>query len=254
MNEFVEIDLKELLAALFHRLWLILLCALVTGLAAYIYTANFITPLYRASVTLYVNNLSARAAQDVEYVSAGNLATSQQLVNTYVNIIKSRTVLEKVVEKMELKVSADTIRGMMTAQSVGETEIFEIYISHPKPDMAAKIANAIAEVAPSEIANIVEGSSAKVIDYAVEPQSRYTPSFRENTFLGCCVGAGLAVAAIVLSTMLDTRIKSESELEQLFNLPILGTIPAFDTRHKGRRQEGQYGHANGYGIRTAGEK
>lgn len=247
MYEFAEIDLKELLVALIHKVWLILLCALGAGVIAYVYTANFITPMYRASVTIYVNNLSAQAAQNVEYISAGNLATSQQLVNTYVNIIKSRTVLQKVVEEMDLEVSADAIRGMLSASSVDETEIFEIHISNADPELAAKIANAVAKVAPAEIANIVEGSSTKVIDYAVVPQSRYFPSFRENTFLGCCVGGVLAVIFIVLRTMMDTSIKGEADLEQLFELPVLGSIPTFDLKHKGKRREGQYG----YGIRTA---
>ena len=77
MYEIAEIDLKDLLVLLIRRIWIILLCALTAGALAYVYTANFITPLYRASVTIYVNNLSAQAAQSVDYISAGNLATSQ---------------------------------------------------------------------------------------------------------------------------------------------------------------------------------
>ena len=122
------------------------------------------------------------------YISAANLATSQQLVNTYVNIIRSDTVLEKVVKNAKLDYSAAEIRGMMTTAQVDETELFSVYISHPDPEMAAKIANAVATVAPGEIEEFVEGSSTKIIDHAKVPTSRYTPSYRKNTLLGCAAG------------------------------------------------------------------
>ena len=232
MYEIAEIDLKDLLVLLIRRIWIILLCALTAGALAYVYTANFITPLYRASVTIYVNNLSAQAAQSVDYISAGNLATSQQLVNTYVNIIRSRTVLEKVVEETGMNVTADDIRDMLSASSIDETEIFEVYVTSPNPEQAAEIANAVAQVAPGVIADIVEGSSTKVIDYAVVPTARYYPSFRSNTLVGCCIGGALAAAVLALRFMMDTSVKSEEDLEEMFQLPVLGSIPSFDGKRR----------------------
>lgn len=225
-RDILEIDLWKLLLLYLRRWRLIVLCGLAAAVVALVYTANFITPLYRASVTVYVN--SVKANQQVDYISASNLATSQQLVNTYVNIIRSDTVLEKVVENAGLEYSATQIRGMMTAAQVDETELFTVYISHPDPEMAAKIANAVANVAPGEIEEFVEGSSTKIIDYAKVPTSRYTPSYRKNTLLGGIVGVFLALLYVTLLYLLDVRIKSEEDLTQLFDLPMLGQIPAFE--------------------------
>ena len=225
-RDVLEIDLWKLLLLYLRRWRLILLCGLAAAVVALVYTANFITPLYRASVTVYVN--SVKANQQVDYISASNLATSQQLVNTYVNIIRSDTVLEKVVENAGLGYTAAQIRGMMTAAQVDETELFTVFISHPDPEMAAKIANAVANVAPGEIEEFVEGSSTKIIDYAKVPTSRYTPSYRKNTLLGGIVGVFLALLYVTLLYLLDVRIKSEEDLTQLFDLPMLGQIPAFE--------------------------
>lgn len=224
-RDVLEIDLWKLLLLYLRRWRLILLCGLAGAVIALVYTANFITPLYRASVTVYVN--SVKASQQVDYISASNLATAQQLVNTYVNIIRSDTVLEKVVDSAGLEYTAAQIRCMMTAAQVDETELFTVYISHPNPEMAAKIANAVARVAPGEIEEFVEGSSTKIIDYAKVPTSRYTPSYRKNTLLGGVVGCFLAVLYVTLLYLLDVRIKSEEDLTQLFDLPMLGQIPAF---------------------------
>ena len=244
MQDFTEIDLKRLVLALIHKAWLLALCALVAGALAYFYTANFITPLYRASVSIYVNNANPQLGGNSSYISGSDLATAQRLVNTYVNIIRSNTVLEKVARQSGLDITADRIRGMMTAESVENTEIFEIYISSADPELAAHLANAIAEVAPEEISNFLEGSSTKIIDYAKVPQSRYYPSYRQNTFLGLCIGGGLGVAYVVMRTILDVRIKSEEDLERLFDLPVLGAIPDFSGSRKGG---GYYG---GYGSRS----
>ena len=236
----IEIDLQKLLWAYLRKWWLIVACGLVVAAAALLYTMNCITPLYRASVTIYVNNISA--GERIDYVSGSNLSAAQQLVNTYVNIIRSDTVLQKVVEQSELGYTAAQIRGIMSAAQVDGTELFNVYIVHPDPEMAAHIANAVAEVAPGEIEKIVEGSSTKIIDYAKVPTSRYSPSYSRNTMLGGVIGVVLAVAYVTLRYLLDTRLKDEDDLLQLFDLPILGRIPSFSQLNskKGGYQQSGY--------------
>ena len=224
------IDLWELLRILLKRWRLLLLCTVAAAAVTLACTANFITPLYRASVMIYVNNV--KSSQQVDYISASNLATSQQLVNTYVNIIQSDTVLEKVARSTDTDYTAAQIRAMMTAEQVDETELFFVYITHPDPRMAAEIANAVAEVAPGEIESFVEGSSTKIIDYAKVPTGRYTPSYRKNAMLGAAGGFLLAAAYVAVMQLLDVRIKSEEDLTQLFGAPVLGQIPAFSEEKK----------------------
>lgn len=229
-NGAMEIDLWEL-ALLYLRRWrLLAVCCILAAALALAYTLGCVTPLYRASITVYVN--SVKNSQQIDYVSASNLATSQQLVNTYVNIIRSDTVLEKVIEQAELSCTAKDLRAMMTAEQVDETELFTVYISHPDPEMAAKIANAVAQVAPGEIEGFVDGSSTKIIDYAKVPQARYSPSYKKNVLLGGMLGGVLAVAYVTAAHLLDVRIKREEDLERLFDLPVLGQIPAFEDEKK----------------------
>jgi capsular polysaccharide biosynthesis protein len=58
--------------------------------------------------------------------------------------------------------------------------------------------------------------------------------------MGALLGAVLAAAVIVLLALLDTRIKDESDVEEMFELPILGSIPNFDSKHHGKHQEEKY--------------
>lgn len=225
MEEVREIDIKGLAKGVVKRGWIVVLCAVVFALATLIYTVNFVEPTYKASVTLYVNNNSEPSSSAV---SSSNLAVALQLVKTYVNIIQSDLVLDKVVQKAELtSVSAEDIRKMMSAEVVEETEMFRVSIVSPNPKMSADIANAIANIAPEEIRQIIEGSSAKVVDFAKAPTSRYAPNYATSTVFGGLVGGLLAVVVIIIFLLSDTRIKEKEDLTRICQIPVLGTIPDF---------------------------
>lgn len=225
MDRTKEIDLKEIAIAIWHKLWLVVLCAAIVGAAVFAITVNFIQPQYRASVSIYVNNTTQ--PQGSTGITAANLSASQRLVTTYITILKSDTVLEKVAQEAGGNVSVSAIRRMMTAQSLEETEVFQVSISHANPQTAADIANAIAAVAPEEISYFVDGSSTKIIDYAKVPTAPYSPNIMQNTALGVCAGILLAVVTIILQVVLDVRIKDEADLEQISAAPVLGVIPSF---------------------------
>lgn len=239
-RENLEIDLQKLLLAYLRKWWLIVAAAVVAGLLALYVTANFITPMYKAEVTVYVNN--ARSDEQVEYISNTNLATSQRLVNTYIAIIESDTVLEKVAESSGLNVTAEQIRKVMRAEQVDATELFTVTITLSNPELAAQLANALAEVAPGEIGDIVEGSSTKIIDYAKVPETPSSPNKGRNTVLGALAGIVVAVLYVTLRFLLDVRIKDEEDLTALFNLPVLSQIPTFVP--DGTMRKGSYGYAN----------
>lgn len=230
MEKTREIDLMQIVMALVNKIWIIVLCGVFLGIAALAYTDCCITPLYRATISVYVNNtISGYAANGI---SASDLETSQKLVTTYVNILKSDSVLEKVAEKVEkengIKLSASKIRGMLSAGAMGGTEVFQVHISNSDPEVAAAIVNTIALIAPSEISNIVDRSSTKIIDYAKVPGAPYTPSYVRNIAIGVILGGAIAAVIIVLQVLMDVRIHDEIDLAQISNAPVLGVIPSFD--------------------------
>lgn len=237
MEETKELDFKALTKGILKRAWIIVVCAVVFAAATLIYTVNFVEPTYKASVTLYVNNNSETSSGTV---SSTNLAVALQLVKSYVNIIQSDTVLDKVVEKAQLtSVTAADIRAMMSAEVMDDTEMFEVSIISPNPKMSADIANAIASVAPDEIRQIIEGSNAKVVDYAKEPTQRYSPNYATSTILGALVGGVLATLLVAVFILSDNRIKDKEDLVQICQLPVLGAIPDFTEAAKAAERNGE---------------
>lgn len=234
MGESVEIDLKDFFRVLLKRIWIVALCAILLGVSVFVYTLNFVTPKYEASVSIYVNNNSGT---DGKYISSSDLAVALRLVATYVNIIQSDTVLDKVIAETGLRLTTNQVRGMISAEPIGETEMFKVTVSTPNAQMSADLANSIASVAPAEISGIIEGSSAKIIDYAKVPKAQSGPNYTKNAILGAVIGAALATVGILLYTLLDVRVKNEEDLTRICQIPVLGVIPQLsaDTKATGKK-------------------
>ena len=228
MNEMIELDLRDILRVLVKRVWIIALCAVIAGTAALVYTVNFVAPQYTASICMYVNNNSGK---DSDYISSNDLSVATKLVATYVNIIRSDAVLEKVVDDAGLMLSASQIRGMVEATAVGKTEMFEVSVTSTNPQMSADIANTIAKIAPDHISSIIEGSTEKIIDYAKVPAQPSGPDYTQNAIMGFSCGLLLAILVIVIIHLADTRVKSDHELKNICRIPVLGRIPNLDTEN-----------------------
>jgi capsular polysaccharide biosynthesis protein len=245
----IDIDLKELLLTYLRRWWVILICLVVGASIAFGVTYQCVTPLYQARISIYVNN--NKSIEEKEYLSSADLSAAQRLVNTYVSIAKSNRVLQEISETLNGEYSLGWLKRSLSASQLDGTEIFCIYVLHEDPKEAARIANAAAEVAPVEIAKIIEGTSAQVVDTARVPTSRYSPNYSRMALLGGALGALVAVVFLTIHYLNDTRIKDENDLAALYPLPVLGRIPDFDLTSSGKSYG--YGKNSGYGNTEAKE-
>ena len=235
-----EINLVLLGKLVLRRIWIVILAAIVLAAGTYICIKNFITPMYKTHVSFCVNNGSTNQS-----VTASDLATSQRLVLTYVEGLRSNTVLNAVSKELDGTVSASAISGMMSADTGSETEIFRVYISHSDPVMAAKVANAIAEVAPEQIAKFIKGSSAEVVDWATIPTTPYSPNPTTGALTAAVLGAVLAAAVLCMIEMMDVRVKGEEDLASISGIPVLGIIPDLTTESS---KDNSYTSSNTEGV------
>lgn len=229
-NEMV-IDLVQLAKALWRRAWAILLAMVVFGGAAFSYAYFIITPLYKASAMLYVNNSSLSVGSTK--VDLSDLNAAQSLVETYIVILKTRGTLEQVIEQENLPYDYETLSGMIEAGAVNSTEVFSINVTSADPEEAERIANCVAEILPDRIAEIVEGSSVKIVDYAIVPSQKSSPSISRYTLLGLLLGAVVSCGVIVLLYLFDDQIRDEEYVRQTFDLPLLAAIPDLTGKNAG---------------------
>lgn len=224
-TNYIEIDLLQLLKTLRRRVWAILLATVLFGGAAFTYATVFITPRYQASALMYVNNSSFSLGSTSFSISSSELTAAQSLVGTYIVILNTRTTLEDVIQKAGVSYTYEELSGMVNASAVNATEIFEVTVTSEDPQEAELIANTIAEVLPGKISDVVEGSSVRVVDYAVVPAGKASPNITMYTAIGIMLGLAISCFAVILLAVFDDLIHSEEYLAQTYDVPVLAVIP-----------------------------
>lgn len=246
-NEYIQIDLLKIANGLLKRFWAILIATVLGGALLFSYATFYITPLYESSVLLYVNNSSFSVGAKSFSISSSEITAAKSLVATYQVILKTRMTLNDVIRLGELNRSYAELKSMIRTEAVNDTEVFSVTVTSPDPYEAEHIANTIGRVLPDKIASIVEGSSVRVVDYAVVPSGKVSPSISKYTMIGLMLGLLASCGLIAVIEIMDDRIRSEDYLLQNFGeTPLLAVIPdMLDDKSKGQYYNFYYG---GYGY------
>jgi len=223
-NDSDFLDLRELISILFRNLWIIAAVTLLFGAAGYLVSRFILVPQYTASATVIVNKGPGTAAEAYSY---NDLLLSQKLVKTYSIVLQSDTVLNKVVEALGSDMKAKDIRESLSVSGVSDTEVLKVSFTGPDPRLAADVVNEIVTQAPDEIIRTAKVGSVEVVDWAVVPEKPVKPQKMQNTLIAAIIGGILATGFVFLRELLDNTIKTEDELKERYNLPVLGVLPLY---------------------------
>ncbi len=229
-NDEIEIDLLQLFRVLWKNALVIILIAAIMGGLAFGVTYFLITPKYEATASMYVNNSSFSFGATSFSISSSELSASNSLVSTYIYILESRTTVEEVIAQAGVPYTYKELRDMMETEAVTGTAAFNLTISSTSPTEAELIANTFARLLPDRIAEIVDGSSVRIVDYAIIPAHRASPSFAKNTAIGALIGIVLSAAWIIVADIVrersDVAIHSADDLKLIYpDIPVLALIP-----------------------------
>ena len=260
-QEYYVIDLLRIVKFLWHKVIAILLIGIIVAAIVFCYTMFAVVPKYSASIMLYVNNSSISIGGTSVSISASELSAAQSLVDTYIVILKTRTTMENVIDKMEettgreVNYTPEYILSLVNAEAVNKTEIFKITVTTTDPDEAALIANSIASVMSTRIESIISGTTPVLVEPAVPNDQKVSPNTAKNTLIGFLVGIILGAAFFVFFAIIDDTIRSEDYIIETYEIPVLAKIPNLisDGRKYGNGTYGYSGY-NGYGAYKNGGK
>lgn len=217
----MEIDLLELFSTLLQRWYLILVCALIFGAAAFGYTKYFITPQYEASSMIYI--LSTKQATDLSM--ALDIQTSKQLTADFEILAKSRPVVEAVIDNLELDTDYETLVKRITVENPSNTFVLKMTAKDPDPEMACNLSNALSDATAEQVAKVMDTDKPNKVEEAVIPKEPLSPNVMKNTLLGVIAGAFLMCAFVTFMHIMDDRIKTEEDITKYLELNTLATIP-----------------------------
>ena len=225
-----EIDLFELIKSLLKHWWVLLLTMAIGIGLMFLYTRYIVVPEYRSSVSFYVNN--GQRAEDK--ISTSDISASQSLVDTYIVILKYGTTLDAVLEDTKINYSAAQLSKKITCASINDTEVFQVTVSDPSPELAATIARSIEKILPDKVADVIEGSTVRVVRNPSVPTAPSSPNMIKNLVLGGLAGLMLSCVYVSLRYTLDDRIRDASRmLKDTYSFPVLAVIPELSAESKG---------------------
>lgn len=225
-----EIDLMEIFGALMSKLWIMIICGILFGALAFLYSYGLKTPMYTSTTSVYILNKRTDSQ-----LNANDTALAAQLAKDYQKLIKSRTVVENVIEKCELDTNVGTLSGRIVVAQEADTRIINISVKDANPNEAQRIANEVRNIAAEHIKNVTDVEAVNVVDYANLPAAPSEPNVKKITLLGIILGVFLSAAIIVVVYLLDDTIKTSDDVEKYLGLSTLALIPAKETVAKGKK-------------------
>lgn len=210
-----------------RRRWrTIVITFLLIVAAAAAFTA-LVTPQYRAQAELYVSTVSAENPTDL---AQGSNFTQRQ-VATYADVATTPYVLDPVIETLGLDLSPQQLANKVITQVPENTVLLQVSVTDPDPDQAFNIAEATSEQLVqtlAELDQVDEGSSSPVKATVVTPASvtdtPISPQPLRNLALAALLGLLVGIALALVKDLLDNSIRSEADVRNLTDLPLLGGI------------------------------
>lgn len=220
MNE--SISLRDLYEIIRKRLFIIILIICVTTAVSGAISYYLLPKVYEATSQILINEKKTSEISN----QFNDIQTNIQLINTYNVILTSPSILNKVISRLDLSYSLEELQDQIIVTSENDSQVMNITVKNRDPKLTVKIANTLADVAKEQIPRIMNINNVSILskidtDKVLKPVQ---PKLIINLSIGFVVGTLFGIGMAFLLHYLDKTIKDEKELENLLNLPFLGTI------------------------------
>ena len=229
LDDEIEIDLWELFQILLKNWLWILFSTLGCAILGLLITMFLITPKYRAEATMIVNTRQDQTAT----VTNDQITSAQKLVDTYSIIIRSRRVIDPIMEKLNIEADYESFVKNIIVESVNDTQVMSIQVENKDPEIALQVVQEIVDRAPGAIISTVEAGSVNVVSEPyVNSEVPVSPSKLKNTAIAAFIGLFISSGAFLLIAFLDNTFKSEEDIQKQLGLVTIGIIPTTESCKK----------------------
>ena len=218
-----ELDLKELFNMFWTRKVHIILITLIFMVVGIIYSYVFVSPVYMSYTTLVLATSEDNSKGDT--ITTSDITINNNLVSTYSEIIKSKTVLKEVINNLGINKSEEQLKSNVSVSAVKSTQVIQINVTDPNPTQAKMIADEIAKVFSVKVSEIYKMNNVHVMDEAEISETPYNINHIKDIAIFAFVGIVVACIYVLIANMLDTTVKTKEDVEKKLGLTVLTTIP-----------------------------
>ena len=235
-----EIDLKELFTIFYKKKVLIIVVVVLFAVLGALYTFKFITPMYKTATSLILVQIGGDVTDSDTQITTTDIQLNSKLVNDYSAIAASEFVAKEVFNNLNLSAvcTLDELRESITVTTQANTEVITITVVNSDPQLAQRITVEVANVFMKKAEEIYKVGNIYQLDDPSLPSKPYNVHLTKNVVVFAFVGAVLVSGYILLVNMLDTTVKTESDIERVINVPVLASILYTDEYTQRRKSYG----------------
>lgn len=212
--------LLELLTLLRKHLKLVIMLPIVYMVAMGLASVLMMNDTYTATTDMYV--LASSEGSNSSSALSSDLSASQMLTNDVATLLQSDRVMTDAADQLGLP----NLRGYdITVTSESTTRVITLQVTSSDAQGSANVANALADCVSNVAQEVMNVESVNVIDEAPTPEAPSGPNRMLYVAVAAMAGLFAAVAIVVLMDVIDTRVRSAEDVEELLELPVIGRIP-----------------------------
>ena len=196
------IDLLELFMGLLAHWTLIAATAVVGAVLMALYTFFLVTPMYKATATIYV------VSRNDSVLNFSDLQVGSELTSDYIKVFEMWEVHEKVISNLDLDYTYTDMASMLSVTNTSDTRMLDITVTNPDPEEAAAIANEYADVGAKYISEKMKTDEPTLMSSARVPENPFSPNKAKN--------------------ILDDTYKSADDIRKYTGMVVLASIPLAD--------------------------
>ena len=212
------VDIGVLLPKMLTKWYIFVLVSIIMFAGSYIYTRFFITPTYDSTAKIFILNTDNPAVGQ-------ELSIASYLTRDYAELIVDRTVLEEVIQTLDLKNSYGGLKGAVSINTPLNTRIIEITVRTDDPVVSKQIVDCICTISQKKIVELMKIDQVNIISTGNLPGGPSSPNMRGNLTYSFIAGLILAFAIVTLILLHDDKIKRTEDIEEQLKIGVLGVIP-----------------------------
>lgn len=229
-----EINIRDFLNYLKKYVLVIAAVALALVIGVFIYDKSIKKPLYTTYTTIILTK--SNEAQTGTTITQNDILLNQKLVETYSKIIKSKLVLEQVISETGVTYTTEELSENVSVEAYENTEMLKISVTDQDPELAASIANSIAQVFSGEIAKIYQINNISVVDVAVTPEEVSNNTLKRDLLIALFISIFGTIGVVFVVYYFDDTVKLTDDLEEEIGMPVVAKVFKSDIGSKNNRK------------------
>lgn len=217
-----SIDIIKIAKVILSKLWIVVLVALVSAVAAYFYTAKLVTPTYTSTARVYILN-----RQNSSATSATDLTSATSIKEDFLILIKSNEIYRQVLTRIGEDPSDYRKLASKISTDNNNSRFVDITITDTDPMRAKILVDAFADISRVKAKEIMGVEDVTIEEYGTIATAPSSPSMSKNIILGVLLGIILSCGCIAVISIFSTKISTQQDIEKETGLCVLGVIPDY---------------------------